>query len=362
MANYKIGVLYGDGIGTEITKATVEVLNAASKQEGTTNFEFIELPMGWEAIEKYGEPMPQIVKDALAEAHGWILGPHDSSSYPKEHRVKRNPSGELRHYFDLYANVRPAKTMTGIKSVVKEADLVIFRENTEGYYPDRNMFVGEGEWKITPDVVISAGVFTRKAIERIAHSAFQMAEKRRKKVTIVHKANVIKLGSGLFLDVCREIAQNYPDVKVDDYHIDAMTAHLVRRAKDFDVIVTENMFGDILSDLAGELVGSLGLAPSINNNENMAMAQAAHGSAPDIAGKNIANPMGIMLSTVMLLDWLSSRHEDPQLAEIANMIENGILNVINDGIKTKDLGGSASTTEFAEAIIERFQLKDRSER
>jgi 3-isopropylmalate dehydrogenase len=244
--------------------------------------------------------------------------------------------------------------MEGIRSVVGEADLVIYRENTEGYYSDRNMFVGTGEWKVTPDIVISSGVFTRKAIERIAHASFKMAGQRRKKVTIVHKANVIKLGSGLFLDVCREVGQQYPEVEIDDYHIDAMAAHLVRRAKDFDVIVTENMFGDILSDLAGELVGSLGLAPSINSNDQQAMAQAAHGSAPDIAGKNIANPTGIMLSTVMFLDWLSVQHNDSNVAEIARIIENGLLTAVSDGVKTRDLGGSASTTEFTQAIIERL--------
>jgi 3-isopropylmalate dehydrogenase len=354
MASYKIGVLYGDGIGPEITRATVEVLSAASRLVGTTQFEYVELPMGWDGIEQYNDPMPQFTKDALKETHGWIMGPHDSAAYPAEHKVNRNPSGELRISFDLFANVRPAKTMEGIRSVVGEADLVIYRENTEGYYSDRNMFVGTGEWKVTPDIVISSGVFTRKAIERIAHAAFKMAGQRRKKVTIVHKANVIKLGSGLFLNVCREVGQQYPEVEIDDYHIDAMAAHLVRRAKDFDVIVTENMFGDILSDLAGELVGSLGLAPSINSNDQQAMAQAAHGSAPDIAGKNIANPTGIMLSTVMFLDWLSVQHNDSNVAEIARIIENGLLTAVSDGVKTRDLGGSASTTEFTQAIIERL--------
>ncbi|KYD11532.1 MULTISPECIES: isocitrate/isopropylmalate dehydrogenase family protein [Heyndrickxia] len=355
MATYKIGVLYGDGIGPEITKATVDVLTAASKLAGTTKFEFVELPMGWDGIEKYNDPMPQSTKDALKETHGWIMGPHDSASYPKELKEKRNPSGELRTYFDLYANVRPAKTMEGIRSVVGDADLVIYRENTEGYYCDRNMYVGVGEWKVTPDIVISAGVFTRKAIERIAHAAFKAALQRRKKVTIVHKANVIQLGSGLFLDVCREVGQQYPDVEVDDYHIDAMAAHLVRRANDFDVIVTENMFGDILSDLTGELVGSLGLAPSINSSDNQAMAQAAHGSAPDIAGKNIANPTGIILSAVMFLEWLASQHNDPKVSEIARNIENGLFLAISEGVKTKDLGGTASTTEFTEGIIERLK-------
>lgn len=354
MTTYKIGVLYGDGIGPEITKATVEVLKAATQRAGGVEFDFVTLPMGWEGIEKYNDPIPQVTKDALQETHGWIMGPHDSAAYPAEHKANRNPSGELRHYFDLYSNVRPAKTMEGIKSVVGEADLVIYRENTEGYYCDRNMYVGVGEWQITPDVVVSTGVFTRKAAERIAHAAFQMAMQRRKKVTIVHKANVIKLGTGLFLKVCREVGEQYPEVQVDDFHIDAMTAHLVRRAHFFDVIVTENMFGDILSDLAGELVGSLGLAPSINTNENQAMAQAAHGSAPDIAGKNIANPVGIMLSTVMFLEWLASRHGDENLVKIARTLENGIFTTLSEGVKTKDLGGSASTTEFTAAIVERI--------
>ncbi|MEW9670475.1 isocitrate/isopropylmalate dehydrogenase family protein [Ammoniphilus sp. 3BR4] len=356
MATYKIGVLYGDGIGPEITKATVEVLSAAVEHFSNTKLELIDLPMGWVGIEEHGDPIPQVTKDALKETHGWIMGPHDSAAYPAEHKANRNPSGELRHYFDLYSNVRPAKTMPDIKSVAGEADLVIFRENTEGFYCDRNMYVGSGEWQITPDIVISAGVFTRKATERIAHEAFRMAMQRRKKVTIVHKANVIKLGTGLFLNVCREISQQYPEVTVDDYHIDAMAAHLVRRTKDFDVIVTENMYGDILSDLTGELVGSLGLAPSINTNENQAMAQAAHGSAPDIAGKNIANPMGIMLSTVMFLDWLSGRHDDPELSQLARHMENAIMATVAEGVRTMDLGGDASTSEFAAAIVERLAI------
>ncbi|MBB3113747.1 3-isopropylmalate dehydrogenase [Paenibacillus phyllosphaerae] len=350
MTTYRIGVLYGDGIGPEITRATLEVLKAAVEQTGGADFDYVELPMGWEGIEKYNNPIPQVTIDALQETHGWIMGPHDSASYPKVHQANRNPSGELRHCFDLFANVRPAKTIKGIKSVVGEADLVIYRENTEGFYSDRNMHVGTGEWQITPDIVVSTGVFTRKAAERIAHAAFQMAMQRRKKITIVHKANVIKLGMGLFLNVCRQIGEQYPEVQVDDFHIDAMTAHLVRRAHFFDVIVTENMFGDILSDLAGELVGSLGLAPSINTNENQAMAQAAHGSAPDIAGKNIANPIGMMLSTVMFLEWLASRHGDGNLIQVARMMEHGIFTTVAEGVKTRDLGGSASTTAFTAAV------------
>ncbi|MED4906706.1 isocitrate/isopropylmalate dehydrogenase family protein [Brevibacillus centrosporus] len=354
MATYQLGVLYGDGIGPEIVQSTVEVLRAAAEQVEGTSFDFIELPMGWTGIQEHGEPIPAITKDSLVTCHGWIMGPHDSSAYPAEHQAKRNPSGELRHHFDLYANVRPSKTIAGVKSLVGEADMVILRENTEGFYPDRNMYAGSGEYMVNPETAIVTGVFTKKAAERIAHAAFRMAMQRRKKVTIVHKANVIRLGYGLFLNTCREVGKLYPEVQVEDYHIDAMAAHMVRRAKDFDVIVTTNMFGDILSDLAGELVGSLGLAPSINTNDHQAMAQAAHGSAPDIAGKNIANPVGELLSAVMLVDWLASRHEDHGLHQLARKVENAIMKTMYDGIRTRDLGGEASTTEFTKAIVERL--------
>ncbi|GIN20405.1 MAG TPA: isocitrate/isopropylmalate dehydrogenase family protein [Bacillus bacterium] len=353
MNMYRLGVLAGDGIGPEIVRAAVEVFKTAARKTGV-DIDWIDLPMGWEGIKHHNDPLPEITTETLKNTHGWILGPHDSAAYPPEHKMKLNPSGALRHKLDLYANIRPAKTMPGIKGVVEKADLVIYRENTEGFYADRNMYSGHGEWQITEDVVLTSGVFTRKAAERISHAAFKMAMRRRKKVTIVHKANVLRLSTGLFLKVCREVAQQYPKVAVDDYHIDAMAAHLVRRAEDFDVIVTENMYGDILSDLAGELVGSLGLAPSINSNDHLAMAQAAHGSAPDIAGLNIGNPTGMILSTVMLMDWLAERHNDPNLKETGRLVEQGLYQSLEDGVKTKDLGGSASTSDFAEAILERI--------
>lgn len=353
MNMYRLGVLAGDGIGPEIVRAAVEVFKTAARKTGV-DIDWIDLPMGWEGIKHHNDPLPEITTETLKNTHGWILGPHDSAAYPPEHKMKLNPSGALRHKLDLYANIRPAKTMPGIKGVVEKADLVIYRENTEGFYADRNMYSGHGEWQITEDVVLTSGVFTRKAAERISHAAFKMAMRRRKKVTIVHKANVLRLSTGLFLKVCREVAQQYPEVAVDDYHIDAMAAHLVRRAEDFDVIVTENMYGDILSDLAGELVGSLGLAPSINSNDHLAMAQAAHGSAPDIAGLNIGNPTGMILSTVMLMDWLAERHNDPNLKETGRLVEQGLYQSLEDGVKTKDLGGSASTSDFAEAILERI--------
>ena len=236
--------------------------------------------------------------------------------------------------------------------MVPGTDLVIVRENTEGFYADRNTFAGTGEFMPTPDVAIAMGIITRPACERIARSAFELAKRRSKKLTIVHKANVLKLTTGLFRDVCREVAKHYPDVSVDDFHIDAMTVHLVRNADRFDVIVTENMFGDILSDLAGEIAGSLGIAPSVNSSDTHAMAQAAHGSAPDIAGKNAANPIAMILSSGMLLDWLGARHDDPRLADAAVRVEQGVATAVAAGTSTRDLGGSASTTEFTAAVVD----------
>lgn len=168
MKTYQLGVLYGDGIDEEIVEATMEVLEAATKLSGQVNFDMEVLPMGETSIKDFDHPLPQRTKDSLKEKDGWIMGPHDSVAYPERFKEERNPSGELRHYFDLFANIRPAKSNKGIKGVVNNADLVIYRENTEGYYPDRNMYSGVGEWMITPDVAIATGVFTREAIERIA--------------------------------------------------------------------------------------------------------------------------------------------------------------------------------------------------
>jgi 3-isopropylmalate dehydrogenase len=204
----------------------------------------------------------------------------------------------------------------------------------------------------TADVAICHGVFTRPAIERIARTAFELARRRRSKVTIVHKANVLQLSSGLFKRVCLEVAEDYPDVAVDDFHIDAMTVHLLRRASSFDVVVAENMFGDILSDMAGELAGSLGIAPSINASDDRCMAQASHGSAPDIAGRGLANPIAMILSSAMLLDWLGTRHGDERAADAAVRVEAGVRAAVRGGVATRDLGGTASTEEFTAAVVE----------
>jgi 3-isopropylmalate dehydrogenase len=348
---YALGVLDGDGIGPEIVPATVAVIDAAFAASDLPAVSWRELPLGFSAIEQYRSHTPQLTLDALSELDGWVLGPHDSAAYPEPYRSQLNPSGTIRKHFDLYGNIRPAKSYRGGRAVVPGTDLVIVRENTEGFYADRNTYAGTGEFMPTRDVAIMLGIITRPATERIAHVAFKLAQQRGKHVTIVHKANVLKLTTGLFRDVCREVAQGYPDVDVDDFHIDAMTVHLVRHADAFDVIVTENMFGDILSDLSGEIAGSLGIAPSLNCSDERAMAQAAHGSAPDIAGQDIANPTAMILSGAMLVDWLGSRHDDPRARAAATLISDAVAAVIEGGTRTVDLGGTASTSEFTNAVV-----------
>lgn len=357
MTTYKIGVLYGDGIGPEIVRSALAVVKAALRHAGGPTLHFIELPMGWDGIKRFDDPLPPVTIDTLKTCDGWLMGPHDCAAYPPEHIEKLNPSGKLRHLFDLYANIRPNKALPDVQCIASGADLVIVRENTEGFYPDRSMYKGSGEVLVTPDLALVTGVFSRKAAERIAHTAFRLAMKRRKKVTIVHKANVIQLGTGLFRDTCYEVGKQYPEIKIDDFHVDAIAARLVRSAADFDVIVTTNMFGDILSDLAGELTGSLGLAASINANDSQAMAQAVHGSAPDIAGKNIANPVGILLSAVMLFNWLAERHHDEDLRGLAQTIEQAVASTLAAGIRTPDMGGAASTTDFTAAVAEHLPAR-----
>jgi 3-isopropylmalate dehydrogenase len=344
-------VMLGDGIGPEIVPASVRVVDAALAAAGAPPVAWQELPLGAVAIEEHGSAIPPATMEALATLDGWLLGPHDSAAYPEPFRSQLNPSGAIRKHFDLYANIRPARGFEGGTAIAPDTDLVIVRENTEGFYADRNTYAGTGEFMPSPDVAVALGVFTRPAVERIARTAFELARRRDNRVTIVHKANVLQLSSGLFKRVCLEVAESYPDVAVDDFHIDAMTVHLLRRASSFDVVVAENMFGDILSDMAGELAGSLGIAPSINASDDRCMAQAAHGSAPDIAGKGLANPIAMVLSSGMLLDWLGTRHGDERLTDAAARVDAGVRAAVRSGVSTRDLGGQASTEEFTDAVV-----------
>lgn len=348
---YRIGVMAGDGIGPEVVASAMEVVDAACDRYDC-KLEWIPLPVGWEALNQTGSALPQETIDALEDCDGWLLGPLDFVTYP-DPRL-RNPSAELRRHFQLFANVRPAKSFSGVPSLVDDADLVIVRENTEGFYADRNMATGSGDLRITNDVALAVGVFTRRGIARVMMLACELAERRRKHVTIVHKANVLPQSMGLYLEEARAVAADF-DVVCDDFHADAMAALLVRRCRDFDVIVCENLLGDLFSDLAGELTGSIGLSPALNQSRSHAMAQAAHGAAPDIAGRNEANPVGEILSMRMLLTWLGQKHDDGHPLRAGDAIEYAVIETLSDGVATPDIGGAANTSTFTAELVKRIR-------
>ena len=347
----KVAFMPGDGIGPEISAATRKVLEAADRRFGL-GFTYHEIEIGFEALRKYGSTLPDVSYAQIRKADALILGPVSHLDYPPKDQGGLNPSGELRKRLDLYANIRPALTRKGLGSPTgAEFDMVIYRENTEGFYADRCMHSGSGEVQVTADVAIAMRRITRDASIRIAEAAFKGAMQRRKKVTAVHKQNVLKVTDGLFLSCCREVAARFPEVEYDEVLIDAACAHFVRRPEAFDVVCTTNMFGDILSDLASELSGGLGLAASLNAGEGVAMAQAQHGSAPDIAGKGIANPASLIGSSAMLLEWLGAHHDRPDLVKAGRAIHIALDTTIADpATRTGDLGGNLGTMAFAEEI------------
>jgi 3-isopropylmalate dehydrogenase len=351
----RLGVIEGDGIGPEVVGSARRVVDEALSAAGAAEVDWVPLPMGRRAIDEFGTALPEATLTGLLDTDGWILGPHDNASYPPEHRIA--PGGAIRRHFGLHANIRPVKAFPGVAAVAPEIDLVVVRENSEGFYADRNMAVGSGEFCPTPDIALSVGLVTQAASERIAHEAFRLARARRGLVTIVHKANVLPLTMGLFRDTCYAVAREYPDVSVTDEHVDAVAAHLVRAPGDFDVLVTENLFGDILSDLAAQLGGSLGTAASLNCSADRAMAQAVHGAAPELAGHNRADPVALHLSAAMLLRWLADRHGRPVLAGAAERIEHAVAATFAAGIATADLGGQASTGEFTEQVTARVHFR-----
>jgi 3-isopropylmalate dehydrogenase len=345
-------VMPGDGIGPEITAATLAVLREVDKLL-SLGLTFEEVPIGFEALKKHGTTLPDSSFEAGKRADGVILGPVSHNDYPPVAQGGLNPSGEMRKRLDLYANIRPAKSRPGLPPRCgKPVDLVVVRENTEGFYADRNMFVNTGEFMPTPDVALAVRKITRQGSMRIAESAFRLAMQRpRKKVTAVHKANVLRVSDGLFLECARSVAKRYPQVTYEEQIMDAMAALLVRDATRFDVILATNMFGDILSDEASEISGSLGLAASVNAGDEHALAQAQHGSAPDIAGQDRANPASLIGSTAMLLTWLGERRSDPRLVEAATLIERALDSAVADpSTRTADLGGPLGTQAFAARV------------
>ncbi len=348
-------LLPGDGIGPEIMAVTREVL-AHVDRRFALGLKFSTHEVGLAALAKSGSTLPDAVIDACRKADGFVLGPVGHHDYPPRAEGGRNPSGDLRIALDLYANIRPSRSYEGLPHYGRTPmDLVIARENTEGFYADRNMHLGSGEFMPTPDLALSVRKISAHASRRIAEAAFRLAKRRRKKVTAVHKANVLKLGEGLFLREVRAVAARHPDVVYDEQLVDSMAAMLVRDAARYDVLVTTNMYGDILSDEAAELSGSLGLAASINAGEAHCMAQAQHGSAPDIAGQDLANPISLVLSAAMLLGWLGERHGKASLLEAQAAIDGAVERLIaSPATRTKDLGGALGTRAFGAALLEQL--------
>jgi len=347
----RLVVMEGDGIGPEITAATLDVLRAADRLMGL-NLSFEAVTVGLAALASRGTTFPDDAVEAARRADGVILGPVSHQEYPPAAEGGINPSGGLRKRLDLFANIRPARSRAGFPPRCGRAiDLVIVRENTEGFYSDRSMFWGYGEVMPTPDLALSLRKITRAGSTRIAEEAFRLAIRRRRQVTAVHKANVLRVSDGLFLECVRAVAARFPEVGYEERLVDAMAALLVRDASRFDVVVTTNMFGDILSDEAAEISGSLGLAASLNAGTDHAVAQAQHGSAPDIAGRNIANPAALIGSAAMLLGWVGERRGDKVLLSAADVIERALDRAIAVADwRTPDLGGPAGTEAFGERV------------
>jgi len=345
--------LPGDGIGPEITAATLVVLRRAAARFALP-VEVEEDVVGHEGLRRYGVTVRPDLLDKARAADGLILGPTATFDFKNPDKGEINPSMFFRKGLDLFANIRPSRTYPGLPQKLGPFDLVIARENTEGFYADRNMTEGNAEMLVTEDVAISLRRITRPACARIARVAFELATERRNHVTVVHKANVLRLGDGMFLEECRKAADDFPGVAVDDVLVDAMMAHLVRNPAKFDVIVTTNMFGDIISDMTAEASGSLGLGGSLNEGADYAMAQASHGSAPDIAGRNIANPFSLILSVALLLAWHARKKAAPKFADAAAAIENAIEAAIAAGEITRDIGGRLGTKETGEALAARI--------
>jgi isocitrate/isopropylmalate dehydrogenase len=347
----ELAVMEGDGIGPEITAATLAVLRAADQRFGL-GLSYVPAMVGFSALRQHGTTFPAAALDVAQQADGVVLGPVSHNDYPPVAEGGLNPSGELRKRLDLYANIRPARTRGGFPARCGTAvDLVIVRENTEGFYADRSMHVGPGEFMPTPDLALSMRKVTRAGSTRIAESAFALAMQRRRKVTAVHKANVLRVSEGLFLECVRGVASRYPQVAFEERIIDAMAALLVRDASQFDVVVTTNMFGDILSDEASEIAGSLGLAASLNAGANHAVAQAQHGSAPDISGQDRANPASLIGSAAMLLAWLGERRRSAALSSAAAAIDAALETAIaTPEWRTPDLGGPLGTKAFGERV------------
>lgn len=335
MAATRITVLAGDGIGPSIIDSAIQILDKVG-----CNFEYDYADAGLAALEKHGELLPEETLALIKKNPATLKGPLTT------------PVGEgftsinvtLRKQFQLYANVRPVNSFKGTKARYENIDIITIRENTEGMYSGHGQQVSD-----CGSTAEAMSVVTREGAERIVTFAYDLARREgRKKVTVFHKANILKSTSGLFLKVAREVGERYPDIESAEMIVDAACMNLVMNPEQFDVIVTTNLFGDIISDLCAGLVGGLGMAPGANIGKDCAIFEAVHGSAPDIAGKNLANPTSVILASIQMLEYL-------EMSDKADKIRNAVRDVIESGDRTtRDLGGEHGTTDFTQAIIDRL--------
>ncbi len=337
MKTYKISIIRGDGIGPEVIAAAEKVIEKV-EEAFSLSFEKIYVEAGLEAYKKYGTNLPSSSLELIKQSQCLLKGP--TTSLEGEGTELGVPV-KIRKIFDLYANLRPIKSFPRVRSLYEGLDILIVRENTEGMYSGLEFALADG-------INVGIRLSTEKGARRIIRRAFEEAKKRRKKVTLGHKANVLKLTDGLYKKVFEDLLKEYPEVQGTEEHIDALSMKLVMNPYSYDVIVLENLYGDIVSDLAAGLVGGLGLAPSANVGDNFAMFEPIHGSAPDIAGKWIANPIATILSFSMCLNWLGEE-------KASRAVESAVVEVLNEGKKlTRDLGGSAGTLDLALEIANKI--------
>jgi 3-isopropylmalate dehydrogenase len=350
---FHIAVLAGDGIGPEVMAPALEVLRKVAAKSGLT-FRFTEAPAGANHYLKAGKSMPDSTLQLCAEADAILLGACGLPSVRYPDNTEIMPQVELRFHFDLYAGVRPARLIPGVPSPIVGADqrgidLVVIRESTEG------LFASMGKGVVTDKDARETLVITRRTSERLFEFSFRLAERRKARgrpgvLTCVDKANVFK-AFAFFREMFDEAAQRHPEVKTDRLYVDACSAMLVRRPWDFDVMVMENMFGDILSDLTAGLIGGMGMAPSADIGDNRAVFQPCHGTAPDIMGQGKANPTAMILSAAMMLDWLADRHKLEAAAEAGERIERAVDAAYAAGIRPIEFGGSNGTADIARAVL-----------
>jgi isocitrate dehydrogenase (NAD+) len=337
MATHKITLIPGDGIGPEVSDATVSILEAAAKGTNTV-FEWHRFDAGADAFAKTGEYIPKALYESIEQNKVAIKGPVTTPIGGGFSSINVT----LRKKFDLYSNFRPVKSLPGIKTNYPNIDLVIFRENTEDLYAGLELM-------INPDIAQSLKIITRKGSTRIARSAFEYARKHgRKKVHAIHKANIMKLSDGLFLQCCKAVAAEYPEITYAEHIVDNTCMQLVMNPYQYDVILTENLYGDILSDLCSGLIGGLGLVPGANLGADCAIFEAVHGSAPDIAGQDKANPTALLQSAILMLQYLDE-------TTAANKVQAALEKVYAEGkTLTRDIGGTSGTKAFAAAVIAAF--------